>query len=78
MIRWLTGLREGSDAFGDLYRLYWALDFACSAEDTVPLPDRVCFPPVQKRLAAIVRGLLIDLILFRGEVHLIEDIGWAH
>jgi len=77
MAGWLWCLGEGSDAFGDFDGLDWALDLACAAEDAVPFPHRVRFPAVEKGFAAVVGGLLIDLLLLRGEIHLIEDIDRA-
>ena len=71
-------LGEGAYAFGDLNRLHWALDFTGPAEDAVSFPHRVGLPTVQQWLAAVVRNLLIDLLLLRRKVHLVEDIDWAH
>ena len=69
--------REGSDAFGDLDRLDGALDLAGSAEYAVSFTDWVCFPAIEQRLAAIIRCLLVDLVLFSWNVVFFENIDWA-
>ena len=71
-------LREGSYAFSDFDCLDWALDFAGSAEDAVPFPHGVSFPAVQQRLATVVGGLLVNLLLLGWEVHFVENVDWAY
>src|SRR5713226_9234727 len=60
--------------FGYLDSLNRALDFASSAEDAVLLPGRVRFPNRQQALAAIVSYSLIHPLLFRRNVHSVEDV----
>jgi len=70
-------LCERSYAFSDFDCLYWALDFAGSAEDAVLFSHRVCLPAVQQCFAAFVGDLLVELLLLRWKVHLVEDIHGA-
>jgi len=59
---------------GDLDRLDWALDLACSAEDTVLFPSRISLPVRQRRLSAIIRNAFVHLLLLSWKLHPVEHV----
>src|SRR5437667_103083 len=58
----------------DLDCLDWALDLACSAEDTVLFPGRISLPVRQRRLTTIIGNALVHLLLLSWELHPVEHV----
>ena len=74
----MVGLREWSYALGDLDRLDWALNLACSTEDAVSFARGVCLPTVEKCFAAVVGSPLVNLLLLSRDVQFVKNVDGAY